>query len=377
MEQQLNLFQSRPLSSKRNEGLTTLPEKLQQKLQLLPDPELFNDNFPKEEMIHWVNYLYANPKPGTQKLNLRTHIIGLYDPFAPRKEFPAGRRWCVNVYVGCAFYCKYCYIISYIRGAFRPRVKRDFQKLLLKDLEELQQRKLRPTPIHVSNSTDPLQPIEKVHKDTLFLLQQLQKYQRCFSTITILTKNPILLCTPKYLKVIQSLKTFQVEVTCPFYQDEPRKFFEPGAPKIESRFEAIRILRKHNIKVALRIDPIFPRNPLPKEFFEKPTLHAYDAPQSQTEEDIEHLIRFASEVGCSRIIVSPLKLTAGRLNRSELLTEYRKLYAAANNGKLIKKGAAYRLPWPLYHHWIEKPTHIADSLEIPLVYCKKNLFDTY
>lgn len=350
--------------------------KLKRKLQLIPDKELF-EGLSESDKNDWATYLYANPKIETRKLNPRNHIIGLYDPFAERKDFPAGRRWCVNVYTGCAFSCKYCYIISYIRDAFRPRIKEDFERLLLNDLEELKRLNLHAAPIHISNSTDPLQPLEKKHKHTLILLQKLLQHRSYFTTITILTKNPILLCDPEYLEVIQLLKGFQVEVTCPFYKDETRRFFEPGAPKIESRLEGIRKLRENNIAVALRIDPIFPREPLPIDFFDKQALDSYHSPQSQTEREIEELIKFASNMRCSRIIVSPLKLTTGRLNQSELIPLYQELYTAANKGKIIKKGTAYRMPWPLYHYWIDKPKQIAQSLGIQLIYCKDNLFTTH
>jgi DNA repair photolyase len=341
----------------------------------LPDPDLL-DGLSEEEADQWASYLYAKPKPGTRRLSSRNHVISLYDPFAARKDFPAGRRWCVNVYTGCAFSCKYCYIVSYVRAPFRPRVKETFERSLMKDLEELQRRALHPAPIHISNSTDPLQPLEKVHRHTLFLLQKLLQNRDRFTTITILTKNPEMLCSPEYLEIVQTLTDFQVEVTCPFYRDEPRRFLEPGAPKIESRLEGIRKLREKGVTVSLRIDPIFPRDPLPTEVFSKPSLKDYGILQSQTEGDIEQLIEFASAVGCKRIIVSPLKLVADHFGKSELPQPYLELYRDANGGKPIKKGASHRLPWDLYHHWIRKPTELADSLGIELVYCKKNLITT-
>jgi hypothetical protein len=91
--------------------------------QKLPDPELF-DGLSGREADQWASYLYAKPKPETRRLNSRSHIIALSDPFAARKDFPAGRRWCANVYTGCAFSCKYCYTFSYIKDAFHPRFKR-------------------------------------------------------------------------------------------------------------------------------------------------------------------------------------------------------------------------------------------------------------
>ncbi|MGE0086490.1 MAG: radical SAM protein [Desulfococcaceae bacterium] len=361
------------------ETVSTLHRK---KLELIPDIHLnlFN-GLSETEKSAWADYLYANPKEETQKLSLKPHIVGLYDPFADQNEFPAGRRWCVNVYTGCAFSCKYCYTISYIRNAFQPRLKNNFELLLDKDLKKIQDFYLHPAPIHISNSTDPLQPLEKIHRHTLLLLKKIKEYRNFFTTITILTKNPSILCEPDYLEVITSLGTekhsFQVEVTCPFYNDDTRRFFEPGAPKVETRLEGIKKLREKNITVALRIDPIFPRDPLPKEFFDKPALKDYGAPQSQTEKDLEQLIKFASDVRCSRIIISPLKLTTDRFNKSDLVPIYLKLFAAANKGKPIKKGSAFRLPWPLYHHWIEKPSILSKELNIPLIYCKKNLINTF
>ena len=304
-------------------------ESIQKIFQNIPDPELL-EGLTDGEKAKWVQYLYATPKRNTHNLSLRNHIIGLYDPFAVRNNFSAGRRWCVNVYVGCAYQCRYCYTISYIRDSSHPRVKNDFQKRLQNDLDELERYNLHAAPIHISNSTEPL----------------------------------------------QALLNVQVEVSCSFFQKQFKEQFEPGAPSIESRLSAIRQLRKHNISVALRIDPIFPRDPLPSSFFKRQTLKEYGVPHCQTETDIEYLMKFAAEVGCTRIIVSPLKLIIGRFNKSALLPIYRELYAAANNGKPLKKGPAFRLPWELYQYWIEKPKQIAKSVGIELVYCKHNLVNT-
>jgi hypothetical protein len=95
----------------------------------IPDPVLFL-GLREDNADQWASYLYSRPKEDTTKLSSRSHLVGLYDPFASRDEFPAGRRWCVNVYTGCAFSCKYCYAVGYIQNAFKPRVKKDFQRCL-------------------------------------------------------------------------------------------------------------------------------------------------------------------------------------------------------------------------------------------------------
>jgi DNA repair photolyase len=326
--------------------------------QRLPDPALLA-GLSEREADQWASYLYSKPRPQTKRLSSRSHVISLYDPFASRRSFPAGRRWCVNVYTGCAFACRYCYTVAYV-----------------KDLQELRGRALHPAPIHISNSTDPLQPLEATHRHTLFLLRQIQENRELFTTVTVLTKNPARLCAPEYMEVIKALTNLQVEVTCLVFRDEARRALEPGAPTVESRLESIRHLREQGIAVSLRIDPIFPRDPLPREIFPRPSLADYGILQGQTTEDIEKLIEFAARVSCQRIIVSPLKLVLGRLGRSRLLQTYLELYSDANGGKPITKGLSYRLPWELYHRWIQEPTELAGKLGIELVYCKRNLLTT-
>jgi DNA repair photolyase len=354
---------------------TNLTSSIEGILSKCPDPDLFM-GLSEGETMNWISYLYARPKPETSRLNSRGHIINLYDPFARRTDFAAGRRWCVNVYTGCAFSCTYCYIISYIPYAFAPRIKKDFQRLLQKDLDELRKLALHPAPVHISNSTDPLQPLEAVHGHTLFLLQKLQEYREHFTTITLLTKNPLLLCRPRYLQVIEKLTDLHVQVTCPFFTDKHRRFFEPHAPRIENRLQGIAGLRDRGIDVAVRMDPVFPRDPLPLPFFRKSRLIDYGIEWSQTQEDIEKIISFAARAGCSKIIVSPLKLVTGRFGPSPLLPLYRELFTAANNGRIIKKGASFRLPWELFQYWIKAPSATAQELGLELVFCKKNLLTT-
>lgn len=346
-------------------------------LRNLPDPELFK-GLSDEDIFRWKAYLYSTPRKPGGKPALRTRVIALYDPFARRKDFPAGRRWCVNVYVGCAHACRCCYIAGYIKEPFRPREKKNFVKFFERDLKQIRELKLGPAPIHVSNSTDPLQEgLERKHGHTLFLLEQLREHREHFSTITMLTKNPAMLCEPEYLEVIRHLENFQIEATCAFHREETRRRFEPRAPSVPGRLDAIRKLREKGITVSLRLDPIFPREPLPQAFFGKSELKDYGAPVAHTEEDIGKLIRFASEVGCKSVIVSPLKLIISRFGENNLRPDYLELYAKANNGrKAIRKGTSFRVPWPLYRHWIEMPRKLGESLGIPVVFCKNNLFRT-
>jgi hypothetical protein len=369
----LTQIKDNSLTKKISKRGNTMDQKLE---KMLPDPHLIS-GLSEEEKSRWIKYLYSTPRDLTKKLNLRNHAIAVYDPFALRTKFRAGRRWCVNIYTGCSHSCSYCYTASYIRNYSIARIKENFKRSFLKDIIELEQLGINPSPIHISNSTDPLQNLENIYHHTLFVLKQLLEHQNTFTRITILTKNPKQLCEPEYLTIIKSLTNLQIEVSCAFYDDKTRQRYEPGAPPIRSRLDSIKKLIDNKIKVSLRLDPIFPRDPLPGNFFSKSLLKDYDIEVSQTEEDILTLIHFAAEVGCVRIITSPVKLVYGRFGKSALIDEFYQVFTEANNGsKPLKKGNSYRLPWELYNYWIEKPKMIASKLGVPMVYCKTNLINT-
>ena len=138
-----------------------------------------------------------------------------------------------------------------------------------------------PAPVHISNSTNLLQPLEQAHRHTLYTLETLVRRRHRFATITVLTKNPSALPDERYVRARHQLSEFlpdhlradwfaenrhrplRVECSPAFYDDKSRKLLDPGAPSVESRTRAIRFLRKEHIPVFVRIGPLFPRDPLP------------------------------------------------------------------------------------------------------------------
>ena len=62
-----------------------------------------------------------------------------------------------------------------------------------------------PAPVHLSNSTDALQPLEQQHRHTLFVLEKLAERRHRFTTTTRPTKNPAVLLDPRYVGVLQRL----------------------------------------------------------------------------------------------------------------------------------------------------------------------------
>ena len=99
----------------------------------------------------------------------RPRVIKWYCPFAHQHTFSSGHRYCINVYTGCSHDCAYCYAASYEPACASP--KRDFEKLLQKDLEDLERFQVPPAPVHISNSTDPFQPLELRLRHTKLALE--------------------------------------------------------------------------------------------------------------------------------------------------------------------------------------------------------------
>ena len=63
-------------------------------------------------------------------------LIAPFDPWKS-KSCACPKKYCLNVYTGCAHRCLYCYSSAYIPDFFRPRQKKDLLKRVSKDIETL------------------------------------------------------------------------------------------------------------------------------------------------------------------------------------------------------------------------------------------------
>lgn len=251
----------------------------------------------------------------------RPRVVKWYCPFADQREFPSGHRYSINVYTGCEHKCRYCYVTGY--SDRRPDCKSRFRQDLCKDLEALEVFDVPPAPAHLSNSTDALQPLEQEHRHTLFTLERLAEHRNRFTTVTLLTKNPAALVDDRYIHALHRLNELpadhqrrgwfeekgfsplRLEISLAFFHDEHRRLLDPAAPSVENRMEAIRRLRQQDLPVFLRIDPLFPRNPLGGD----KTMAEFGLPDVQSMSDLEGLVHFGHEVGIDGIIYSVAKIT--------------------------------------------------------------------
>ena len=294
-------------------------------------------------------YLFSR-RPKKLPPSLKNRIINLYDPLADRsKRFPDGLRWCINVYVGCSHNCGYCYVNGYSREnvGISPHVKTSFEKKLLKDLQDLKALRVPVAPLHMSNSTDPLQEnLELKNSHTLFMLHNIAKNRNLFTSITILTKNPKIPIDEPYLSIISNpgMRPLTVQISCSFWNDKARSFYEPNAPSVSSRLGALKILTDNGVECDLRIDPLIPSSRIEDKIRRHKPLPHYGIPEAQTKEDILSLIQFARKSKTNSIIVNTLKVPISK-TAEQCKGWFADIYKDANpSGKTRFRGGSWRLP---------------------------------
>jgi len=332
----------------------------------------------------------------------RPRVIKWYCPFADHRKFPSGHRYCINVYTGCEHQCEYCYVSGYANtpllaagGQVDAKQKENFPRLLRKDLEDLERFDVPPAPLHLSNSTDPFQSLEANLGHAKLALEHILAHRNRFTTVTVLTKNPMLAVSRNYIDLFNSLVElptdhpcrkqfaqvgqpgFCLEVSMAFWRDEARAAYEHNAPHVQDRIEGIRAIRSAGIPLALRIDPLFPRSPLGEGSTR--TLADFELTEAQTLDDLAGLVRFAKEVGARYVVYSAAKIVQPRSRplsdtMRAMLQAYKFLAALQ---KLIFRGGAWRLPADVADNHIVNPfLDICRREGIPARHCKHNLLGT-
>jgi DNA repair photolyase len=106
--------------------------------------------------------------------------------------------------------------------------------------------------IIISSVTDPYQPIEKKYMITRKCLEILAPYH---FPIDILTKSPLVV---RDIDILLQCKTAEVGVTITTDNEKVRRIFEPQAPPIQERIEALKQLKRAGIKTYVFIGPVLP-----------------------------------------------------------------------------------------------------------------------
>jgi DNA repair photolyase len=162
--------------------------------------------------------------------------------------------WALNAYVGCAHDCRYCYarFMKRFTGHQEPwgsfvDVKVNAPELLAREV--LRKRKGR---VWVSGVCDAYQPIERTHRITRRCLAILVEHGW---PVTVQTKSPLVL---RDLDLLTRAPDAEVGFTITTAHERIRRIFEPGAPPIARRIEALDTLHAAGVATFVMVAPLLP-----------------------------------------------------------------------------------------------------------------------
>jgi len=176
--------------------------------------------------------------------------------FSPATGFirRGGFDWTCNPYLGCSFGCTYCYAM-FLPQNRRPREEwgRWFQaKVNAVVLARKQAPKLAGQALYVSSVTDPYLPIERSLQLTRGILQELVPYQL---RLLIQTRGPLV---TRDVDVLGRFASVRVNISIPTDSEAVRLAFEPKAPPLERRWQALTAVRAAGIPVGICVTPMLP-----------------------------------------------------------------------------------------------------------------------
>ena len=164
------------------------------------------------------------------------------------------------------------------------------------------------------------------------------------------------------------MQPLTVQVSCAFWDDGVRVFFEPHAPPVSDRLEAVGKLTSLGLKVDLRIDPLFPSERVAPPVRKHAPLGSYGLPEAQSAEDLGSLARFAKSAGVHAVVASPLKVSIS--DKAQRCKDwFRQLYSDANLGEGKRRGNKWRLPRACENALLESVREICAGEGVPVKHC--------
>lgn len=162
--------------------------------------------------------------------------------------------WVVNPYVGCQHGCSYCYARFMKRftghkepwGAFVD-IKINAAELLTAELK-----KKKRGSVWVSGVCDPYQPLEASYTMTRQCLEVLAETDW---PVIIQTRSPLVL---RDIDILKEMRQVEVGLSIPTADEAVREIFEPHAPPIGERIEALGEIHQAGIKTYAMVAPLLP-----------------------------------------------------------------------------------------------------------------------
>lgn len=173
----------------------------------------------------------------------------IYEPRGKAAEYSP---LAANLYTGCGHGCRYCYAPSCLRmsrEAFTQVRERD--EVLAHLGREIEKMHGDTRPILLCFTCDPYQPLEE---ETELTRRAICMLGGAGLHVRVLTKNGPLAVG----RDLELFKTYDVEFgsTLLFTDEKDRETWEPGAPPLAERMQAIRTAHAAGVQTWLSIEPV-------------------------------------------------------------------------------------------------------------------------
>jgi len=160
----------------------------------------------------------------------------------------------VNPYIGCQHGCAYCYarFMKKFTGHKEPwgefvDIKINAPGLLPQEIS-----KKPPGRVWISGVCDPYQPLETRYELTKKCLEILVQHNW---PVTIQTKSALVL---RDVKIFREANDIEVGLTVTTADERARRLFEPNAPPVKERIQALEELHLAGIRTYAMIAPMLP-----------------------------------------------------------------------------------------------------------------------
>jgi DNA repair photolyase len=160
----------------------------------------------------------------------------------------------VNPYTGCQHGCSYCYARFMKKYSGHPEPWGEFVDVKV-NAPDLLRREITRKPkggVWVSGVCDPYQPLERRYRLTRACLEILVG---AGWPVTVQTRSPLV---TRDIDLFQCAADIEVGFSITTADDRIRKFFEPDAPPIPARLEALQTLHDAGIATFAMIAPLLP-----------------------------------------------------------------------------------------------------------------------
>jgi DNA repair photolyase len=162
--------------------------------------------------------------------------------------------YALNPYVGCRHGCVYCYAKFMKRFTGHRKRWGEFvdAKINAPELLAREVKRKKAGRVWISGVCDPYQIAEKRFMLTRKCLEILAENGWPF---TVQTKSPLVL---RDIEILKRARNAEVGFTITTADERMRRIFEPGAPSIRERVEALGYLHSEGVKTFAMVAPILP-----------------------------------------------------------------------------------------------------------------------